>query len=113
VAKNALSVLGAVQAKLVFWRGKAAHASQRLEEIRRVMLNCLDAESKRRFPHLERRIAYAQSFPALWFVRPELLMALSTRAGEQAAQRTLHEISRMFDGLLPPSMHARPSFQAR
>ena len=47
--------------------------------------------------------------PALWFLRPELLMALSARAGEQAAHEIIDEISAMFDGLLPKSLNSRPS----
>jgi hypothetical protein len=111
--KPTLGALRVVLSKLCGRRSNGDREKRRLETIRGVMLQCLDLEAKRRFPKLERRITYADSLPALWFLRPELLMALATHAGEQAAQQTLHEISRMFEGLLPRSLSTRPSFQAR
>jgi len=104
--KPTLGALRVVLSKLRGRRGNGDREKRRLETIRGVMLQCLDLEAKRRFPKLERRITYADSLPAL-------LMALATHAGEQAAQQTLHEISRMFEGLLPRSLSTRPSFQAR
>ncbi len=73
------------------------------------MLRCLDEDGLERFPHVERRILMASNGPALWFLRPELLMALAARSGEQAAHEIVDEISAMFDGLLPKSLNSRPS----
>ncbi len=80
-----------------------------IDDIREAMLKCLDAESARRFPQMERRILMAANVPALWFLRPELLMVLAVHSGEQAAHRVVDEISAMFDGLLPKGLTARPS----
>ncbi len=87
----------------------SSEAIYQIDDIRQAMLQCLDEDGLERFPHVERRILMASSVPELWFLRPELLMALSVRAGEQAAHQTIAEISAMFDGLLPKSLNARPS----
>jgi hypothetical protein len=87
----------------------SAQAPYQIDDIRQAMLRCLDPESSEQFPHVERRILTASNVPALWFLRPELLMVLSARSGEQAAHEVIDEISAMFDGLLPKSLNSRPS----
>lgn len=84
-------------------------ATYQIDDIRQAMLRCLDEDCLEHFPHVERRILMASNVPALWFLRPELLMALSVRSGEQAAHETIDEISAMFDGLLPKSLNSRPA----
>ncbi len=71
------------------------------------MLDCLAQIGRGRFPHVEQRILLASNVPALWFMRPELLMVLAAHVGEQAAREAIDEISEMFRDLLPKSLHAR------
>ena len=62
----------------------SGQATYQIDDIRQAMLRCLDEDCLERFPHVERRILMASNVPALWFLRPELLMVLAARAGEQA-----------------------------
>lgn len=87
----------------------SAESPYQIDDIRQAMLRCLDAEVCERYPQVQRRILMAANVSALWFLRPELLMALAARSGEQAAHEVLNEISVMFEGLLPQSLNARPS----
>ena len=106
----ATKFLSTWQERLNPLRDDTVEAAFHIEDIRAAMLKCLDADSTQHFPHIERRILMASNVPTLWFLRPELLMALAVRSGEQAAHRALDEISAMFDGLLPQGLaHAKPS----
>jgi hypothetical protein len=102
--------LSTLQERLNPLREEASEeAPYQIDDIRQAMLKCLDPEISERFPHVERRILTAANVPALWFLRPELLMVLAARSGEQAAHQVVDEISAMFDGLLPKSLNSRPS----
>jgi len=79
----------------------------RMADIRQAMLDCLGPEGRQRHRHLEQRILLASSVPALWFLRPELLMALAAEHGEQAAREVVDEISALFEGLLPKGLEPR------
>ena len=87
----------------------SVEAPYQIDDIRQAMLRCLDTEVCERYPQVQRRILMAANVPTLWFLRPELLMALAARSGEQAAHEVIDEISAMFEGLLPQSLNARPS----
>jgi hypothetical protein len=79
----------------------------RIADIRQAMLESLGPEGRKRHPYLEQRILLASGVPALWFLRPELLMVLAADHGEQAARELVDEISALFDGLLPKGMQPR------
>jgi len=98
-----------MQERLNPLRDDSVVAAFHMDDIRQAMLKCLDEECAGHFPQVERRILMATNVPALWFLRPELLMAVATRCGEQAAHQVIDEISAMFDGLLPKSLNAKPS----
>jgi hypothetical protein len=92
---------------------ECAAAAYQIDDIRQAMLRCLEPPITARFPHVERSILMASSLPALWFMRPELLMALATHCGEQVAHNIVDDISAMFDGLLPEGLNSRPGPQRR
>lgn len=73
------------------------------------MLDGLAQIGRGRFPQVEQRILLASNVAALWFLRPELLMVLAAQVGEQAAREVIDEITEMFHGLLPKSLHSRPA----
>ncbi len=98
-----------MQERLNPLRDDTVAAAFHMDDIRQAMLKCLDAECAGHFPQVERRIRMASNVPALWFLRPELLMAVATRCGEQAAHQMVDEISAMFEGLLPKGLNSRPS----
>jgi hypothetical protein len=81
----------------------------KIEDIRQSMLNCIGKDASSKFPETERRVRFASNLEALWFLRPELLMAISSMAGELVAQGEVERISTLFDGLLPKSMSSRSS----
>jgi hypothetical protein len=88
---------------------ESSHAPLKIEAIRQCMLECLDGDLCLQFPQITRRVRFASNLEALWFLRPELLLAISSVAGELAAQEKVGEITSMFDGLLPKSMNSRPT----
>jgi len=101
--------LSTMQERLNPLRDDSVVAAFHIDDIRQAMLKCLDEECAGHFPQVERRILMATNVPALWFLRPELLMAVATRCGEQAAHQMVDEISSMFEGLLPKGLNSRPS----
>jgi hypothetical protein len=54
-------------------------------------------------------VKFASNLESLWFLRPELLMVISSMAGELAAQGQVEQITAMFDGLLPKALSSRQS----
>lgn len=102
-------LLASLREKLSPLRGGVADEAERLDDIRQAMLDCLAEIGRGRFPHVEQRILLASNVPALWFMRPELLMVLAAHVGEQAAREVIDEISEMFHDLLPKSLHSRPA----
>ena len=53
---------------------------------------------------LARQIAMAADAQTLWYIRTELMQALSRRCGEAAAAATLAELTPLFHGLVPASL---------
>ena len=79
------------------------------EEIRDAMLASLGPTAARHFPHIVRRIRYADDIHALWYLRGDLMGALASMHGESAARQTIAKITAHFRGLLPGSLSSRPS----
>jgi hypothetical protein len=80
-----------------------------LEDIREAMLALLGEAGKVQFANVTRRIRYANDIQALWYLRGDLMAALAAIRGEAAARQQVHQITRMFNGLLPGSLNSRPS----
>jgi hypothetical protein len=79
------------------------------EDIREAMLGMLGDAGPQHFPHITRRIRYANDIQGLWYLRGDLMGALASMHGESEARRRIQEITQMFDGLLPGSLNSRPS----
>lgn len=79
------------------------------EDIREAMLALLGDSGSKRFPHITRRIRYANDIQALWYLRGDLMAALASLCGEAEARQRVHVITQMFNGLLPSSLTSRPS----
>ena len=77
------------------------------EDVREAMLGLLGESGSKQFPHVTRRIRYANDIQALWYLRGDLMAALAASQGELAARQQLQQITRMFQGLLPSSLTAR------
>ena len=80
----------------------------RLETIRQAMLDLLQDAGCRTFPQVERRILLAADLQALWYLRSDLMAALSYLQGERVAQQSLQGITELFEGALPKGMFSRP-----
>lgn len=101
--------LSTLQEKLNPLREDTVQASYQIDDIRQAMLSCLGMAAREMYPQVERRILLASSVPTLWFLRPDLLMAVAAHSGEQAAREVIDDISDMFDGLLPQGLSGKAS----
>ncbi|MDB5848603.1 MAG: hypothetical protein JWP29_2355 [Rhodoferax sp.] len=89
---------------------KSAKADpRRIEQVRSVMRRALDEAGVAGFEHVAKRLEQAKDIEALWFLRADLMGALSTIQGETAARRAMAKVTPLFDGLLPASLNSRPS----
>jgi hypothetical protein len=94
------------------WLGKRAlpaapENESNLDGIRNAMLEALGEEGCERYPEIERRILLAVDTHALWYLRPNLMAALSSLSGESGAYDKLRVITSRFAGHLPHSMTVR------
>ena len=83
--------------------GQRDHAAH----IKYVMLSCLGDAGVKRHPRLRRRIILASDVQDLWYVRVDLLSAITSIHGEDTANAHLRQLNNMFEGLLPPAMSPR------
>ncbi len=56
---------------------------------------------------IAQRVRFADDLEALWYLRQDVLTALSAVDGEAAARRQLSQINQLFRGLLPQTMGPR------
>jgi hypothetical protein len=80
-----------------------------IEDIREAMLSVLGENAPKRFPQLTRRIRYATDVQALWYLRGDLMAALSSMHGEMVARQKVAAVTAQFNGLLPNGLHSRAS----
>jgi hypothetical protein len=80
-----------------------------VEDVRESMLDLLGASGPKQFPAVVRRIRYAADIQALWYLRGDLMAALAALHGERTAREKIASVTDMFSGLLPGSLHSRPS----
>lgn len=79
------------------------------EDIRDAMLKVLGETGQKNFPHVTRRIRYANDLQALWYLRGDLMAALAGLYSESVAREKVASISDQFHGLLPSGLSSRPS----
>ena len=79
------------------------------EDVREAMLSCLGESGPRHFPQITRRIRYANDIHSLWYLRGDLMAALSTMHGEAIARKKILGITSQFQGLVSSGMTSRPS----
>jgi hypothetical protein len=105
--------MSSVQALLNKSPVESSRVVVRIDDIRQAMLDCMGQDACLQFPQVERRVRFASNLEALWYLRPELLMVISSVGGELVAQGHVERISAMFDGLLPKAMSSRSTRTAR
>ncbi|MDM0110598.1 hypothetical protein QTI66_00470 [Variovorax sp. J22R133] len=75
--------------------------------IRNAMLAMLQLHSGRTVQRVAQRVQFADDLEALWYLRQDVMTALSDFDGEGAARRQMKQINSMFKGRLPQSMGPR------
>jgi hypothetical protein len=81
----------------------------RIEDIRRAMLDSLGEDGCANYPHIERRVLFASDMQGLWYLRSDIMVALSSLRGELVASQRVRQITGMFEGHLPRGMVSRLS----
>lgn len=71
------------------------------------MLSLLAGNDEHDLQHISRRVRFAADLEALWYLRQDVLVALSRIEGEVAAQQRMHRINRLFKRGLPQTMGPR------
>lgn len=84
----------------------STHELKGMERIRTAMLRLLAAHEGAVFYRVAERVRYADEMESLWYLRQDLLAALSAVRGEAAARREMAAVNALFKGLLPPSLTA-------
>lgn len=85
----------------------------RIEDIRQAMLDSLGDEGCANYPHIERRVLFAPDLHGLWYLRTDIMVAISSLQGEVVASQRIRQITRMFEGLLPRGMVSHPASARR
>jgi len=80
---------------------------RRAGEIRIAMLNMLRLHSGNAISRVAQRVQFAGDLEALWYLRQDVMTALSDLDGEGAARRQMKQINSMFKGRLPDAMGPR------
>jgi hypothetical protein len=80
---------------------------RQMGQVRSAMLSLLQVHGGRSVQHVEQRVRFADDLEALWYLRQDVLTALSAVDGEAAARQQLRQINRLFKGGLPNAMGPR------
>jgi hypothetical protein len=87
---------------------RTAREQSALEDIREAMLDGLGVTGAASASKLELKVTYAIDLHDLWYLRGDVMAAISAISGEAQARSKLDEISHMFRGLLPKGLTSRP-----
>lgn len=80
---------------------------RQMGQIRTAMLSLLQVHGGHTMQRVAQRVRFAGDLEALWYLRQDVLTALSAVDGEVAARRQMHQINRLFKGGLPGAMGPR------
>lgn len=87
--------------------GWSRSADRKTGRIRTAMLSLLQVHTGQNVQRLMQRVRFAEDVEALWYLRQDLLAALSEADGELEARRQVKQINCMFKGGLPNTMGPR------
>jgi len=82
---------------------------RRVEHIRSAMLAELEDAGIEGYEHVAQRLRLARDIEALWYLRADLMYALSNSQGETEARQNMARITPLFNGLLSSGLNSRPS----
>ncbi len=80
-----------------------------LERVRTQMLQLLSRYEGAAFYRVAERIRYADEMECLWYLRQDLMAALSEVHGEVAARNAVAPLNALFKGQLPAALTATPA----
>ncbi|WP_213954926.1 hypothetical protein [Variovorax sp. dw_954] len=75
--------------------------------VRHAMLSLLQVHGGHGVQRVAQRVRFAGDLEALWYLRQDMMCAISEIDGEAAARRQLRPINSMFKGRLPETMGPR------
>lgn len=101
-------IISSMQGLLGGPSSEGARALCRIEDIRQAMVDSLGDDGCMSFPQIERRVLFAEDLQGLWYLRSDIMAAISSLQGESAASQKIRQITTMFEGLLPKGMFVRP-----
>ncbi len=78
-----------------------AAPAERIEAVRKAMLQALEQSSDATHLALERKLLFAKDIGELWYARPDLMNAVAARLGESNARESLARITVLFKDLQP------------
>jgi hypothetical protein len=87
--------------------GPRRMGENQLGRIRSAMLSVLQAHGGHSVQRVAQRVRFAADVESLWYLRQDVMVALSAIDGEAAARRQMKAINSMFEGGLPGSMGPR------
>lgn len=93
----------------VFVRGAGSTSPREqrgLERVRGRMLDLLARHGGPQRSQLAERVRYAGEMQSLWYLRHDVVKALSAEHGEAAAREHIRPINALFKGYVPKSMMA-------
>jgi hypothetical protein len=88
--------------------GLRRSADRQMGQIRTAMLSLLQVHGGHSIQRVAQRVRFAGDLESLWYLRQDVLTALSAIDGEVAARRQMKQINRLFKGGLPGAMGPRP-----
>ncbi|MFT4268523.1 MAG: hypothetical protein QM586_15095 [Xenophilus sp.] len=77
-----------------------------MQRIREAMLELLQFHPGDTCRRVAQRVRYADGLESLWYLRQDMLAALSETHGELRARQQMAALTQMFKGALPQSMVA-------
>lgn len=80
-----------------FDRTPAEPSEINIERVQRAMLIALERDCEAVDKLLDRRISTANNLDDLWYLRPNLMSAISFHKGESVAQAVLADITHLFE----------------
>lgn len=82
-------------------------ADRQMSQIRTAMLSLLQVHGGHAVQRVAQRVRFAGDLEALWYLRQDVLTALSAVDGEVSAREQMSQINHLFKGGLPGAMGPR------
>jgi hypothetical protein len=81
-----------------------SHIGARVDHIRQAMLDSLGNEGCASHRQIARRVLFARDLQGLWYLRSDVMAAISSLNGQSVANEKLRQITAMFEDVLPKNM---------